>query len=137
MEERQAGITALVTAYARAYHATHDSPKIFDDFLADQMYSEEEHSRFDQNLAEMLNVIDPDLAATNPDQATTLAGVMHLMHGPVTLSRSQYAEDCLTESIRHGVQQYVMLGAGFDTLAFRQPALVAQLQVFEIDHPTT
>ena len=36
MEENranQAGITALITAYARAYHAAHDSPLIFDDTL--------------------------------------------------------------------------------------------------------
>ncbi len=137
MAVNQAGITALVTAYARAYHATHDSPLIFDDFLADAFYTKEEHAAFDHNLAQMLPEVAPDLAATNPDQATALAWVIQLMHGPVTLSRSRYAEDRLEAAIRQGIRQYVNLGAGFDTFAFRRPDLAARLQIFEVDHPAT
>jgi methyltransferase (TIGR00027 family) len=137
MAEKQAGITALVTAYARAYHLTHDSPKIFDDFLADQFYTPEEHTFFDQNLAGMLQLIDPAFATTQPDVATALARVMQLHHGPVTLSRSRYAEDCLEESIRRGTEQYVILGAGFDTFAFRRPDLSPSVQIYEVDHPAT
>ena len=43
MEENQAGVTALATADARAYHAVHDTSKIFDDFLADQLFNGDEH----------------------------------------------------------------------------------------------
>jgi methyltransferase (TIGR00027 family) len=136
MEERQAGITALITAYARAYHATHDSQKIFDDFLADQYYTQEEHVLFDQNLAGLVQMVEPDLAATYPDQATALASVMQLHNGPITLSRSRYCEDCLEQAIQRGVEQYVILGAGMDTFAFRRPDL-GQVQVFEVDHPVT
>jgi methyltransferase (TIGR00027 family) len=137
MEDRQAGVTALVTAYSRAYHATHDSPKIFDDFLADQLYTPEEHTSFDRNLAGLLKMIDPETAAQNPDQTTALARVIQLHNGPITLSRSRYAEDSLDEAVRHGVEQYVILGAGFDTFAFRRPDLLQRLQVFEVDHPVT
>jgi methyltransferase (TIGR00027 family) len=137
MKENQAGITALITAYARAYHATHDSPKIFDDFLADQFYTAQEHIDFDRYLAESIKLIDPELAASQPDQATALAHVMQLHNAPITLSRSRYAEDCLEEAVKNGVQQYVILGAGFDTFAFRRPDLLTRLQVFEVDHPIT
>jgi methyltransferase (TIGR00027 family) len=137
MSENQAGITALVTAYARAYHATHDSPVVFDDALADQMYTPEEHAQFNQNLAGMLSLVAPDLAATRPDPATALAWSMQLMNEPVTLSRSRYTEDCLEQAARLGARQYVILGAGFDTFAFRRPDLLAALQVFELDHPVT
>ena len=137
MQTNRPWITALITAYARAYHATHDDPKIFDDFAADRLYSTEEHAQFDHNLAQMLPAIDPDLAAMNPDEATALAAVIQLMHGPVTLSRSRYAEDCLQAAVEQGVEQYVILGAGFDTFAFRRPDLLAKLEVFEVDHPVT
>lgn len=137
MTERQAGVTALVTAYSRAYHATHDSPKIFDDFLADQFYTAEEHARFDQNLAGLLPLIDPELAATHPDPATALAWVIQLHNGPVTLSRSRYTEDCLELALAQGARQYLILGAGFDTFAFRRPELADRLAVFEVDHPVT
>lgn len=137
MEEKQAGVTALVTAYSRAYHATHDDPKIFDDFLADQMFTAEEHLFFDQNLAGLLPLIDPALAESHPNQASALAWVMQLHNGPITLSRSRYTEDRLDEAIQQGVQQYVILGAGLDTFAFRRPELADRLHVFEVDHPTT
>jgi methyltransferase (TIGR00027 family) len=137
MEENQAGITALVTAYARAYHATHDSPLIFNDFMADQFYTKDEHISFDHHLAETLKMIAPELEAQHPDQATALAYVMQRHNGPITLSRSRYAEDSLDKAIQQGVQQYVILGAGFDTFAFRRPELKDRLQIFEVDHPTT
>lgn len=137
MERNQAGVTALVTAYARAYHATQDAPKIFDDFLADQYYSTEEHAEFDKNIAGMINLVDPAMAARQPEPAATLARVMQLQLGPVTLSRSRYTEDCLEEAIQQGVRQYVILGAGFDTFAFRRPDLREQLRIFEVDHPVT
>ena len=137
MEEKQAGITALITAYARAYHVTHDFPLIFNDFLADQFYTREEHILFDQQLAGMLKLVAPELEAQHPDQASALAMVMQLHNGPITLSRSRYSEDCLEEAIRQGVQQYVILGAGFDTFAFRRPELEDRLQIFEVDHPVT
>jgi methyltransferase (TIGR00027 family) len=35
------------------------------------------------------------------------------------------------------VQQYLMLGAGFDTFSYRQPSWASDLQIFEIDHPAT
>ena len=49
MAEKQAGMTATVMAYARAYHATHDSPKNFDDFLADSLFTSEEHTQTDSD----------------------------------------------------------------------------------------
>ncbi len=140
MQNNQAGVTALVTAYARAYHATHDSPKIFDDFLADQFYTKDEHEQFDRNLAQMIGVLGsvaPDLVESNRDEQTALAGVMQMLHGPITLSRSRYTEDCLEEAIRQGVKQYVILGAGFDTFAFRRRDLLFSLAVYEVDHPVT
>jgi methyltransferase (TIGR00027 family) len=137
MAQNQTWITAFITAYARAYHATHDSSKIFDDYLADDYYTPEEHASFDQNLAGMLDLIDPELAAGHPDQATALARVMQTLHEPVTLSRSRFCEDCLAEAIRQGARQYVILGAGFDTFAFRRPDLLARLRVFKLDHPMT
>jgi methyltransferase (TIGR00027 family) len=138
MDEKWASITALITAYCRGYHATHDSPKIFDDFLAAELFTSEEHHAFDRQLAGQLQVINPERAAANPDQATALACVMQTHNGPITLSRSRYTEDQLIgHAVEQGISQYVILGAGFDTFAFRRPDLLDRLQVFEVDHPST
>lgn len=50
MEDNQVSRTALINAYIRGYHATNDTPKIFDDFLAHQLLTEEEHKSFDHSL---------------------------------------------------------------------------------------
>lgn len=51
------------------------------------------------------------------------------------VARSRYAEDLLARAVDAGVTQYVLLGAGLDTFAHRNP--YQQLRVFEVDHPAT
>jgi methyltransferase (TIGR00027 family) len=51
--------------------------------------------------------------------------------------RSRYAEDQLAAAAERGVRQYVVLGAGLDTFAYRNPYQSAGLHVFEVDHPAT
>jgi methyltransferase (TIGR00027 family) len=49
--------------------------------------------------------------------------------------RSRYAEDRLAAAVARGVAQYVLLGAGLDSFAYRNP--FPELRVFEVDHPST
>jgi methyltransferase (TIGR00027 family) len=51
--------------------------------------------------------------------------------------RSRFAEDELADATTQGVRQYVVLGAGLDTFAYRQPPSAGALQIFEVDHPAT
>jgi methyltransferase (TIGR00027 family) len=50
-------------------------------------------------------------------------------------ARSRYAEDRLAEAVANRVTQYVVLGAGLDTFAYRNP--FPALRVFEVDFPAT
>jgi methyltransferase (TIGR00027 family) len=47
--------------------------------------------------------------------------------------RSRYAEDCLYEAYTRGVRQYLLLGAGVDTFAWRRPVWAEGLEVIEAD----
>ena len=51
-------------------------------------------------------------------------------------ARSRIAEEALTEAVNAGATQLVVLGAGFDTLAYRTP-LAGRLRIFEVDFPAT
>ncbi len=51
--------------------------------------------------------------------------------------RSRFVEDELSRCVAAGVRQYVVLGAGLDTFACRNPYRDEGLQVFEVDHPGT
>lgn len=79
MKENQVSRTALFMAYVRGYHAMHDTPKIFDDFLAYRLLKEEERAFIDQQFtptAQFIQSIDPASAASCHDQATCLAWAM-------------------------------------------------------------
>ena len=52
-------------------------------------------------------------------------------------ARSRFAEDSLAAAVAGGVRQYVVLGAGLDTFAHRNPFEAEGLKVFEVDHPLT
>ncbi len=138
MEENKASQMAIGTAYLRGYHATHDNPKIFDDFLAYQFLTEEERLSIEKQLVMAAQITDPARAASFPDQEAALAWMIKSWTAlPLAVSRARYTEDSLGEAVRQGVKQYVLLGAGMDTFVFRCPELVKQLQVFEVDHPAT
>lgn len=128
--------TALNAAFNRAHHYAHDSQKIFEDSMAHLMLSDSEREFIANRHAERLKRLDPDLAATCRDLDEMVSCFMR--GGSVTaeiLSRSRYAEEILEEGIGQGVKQYVLIGAGMDTFAFRRPDLNQHLQVFEIDRP--
>jgi len=49
--------------------------------------------------------------------------------------RSRVAEDCLEAAVANGVNQYVVLGAGLDSFAYRQPDWARTMMIVEVDHP--
>ncbi|WP_051468497.1 class I SAM-dependent methyltransferase [Actinomadura oligospora] len=81
---------------------------------------------------------DDVVAALLGDAADELVGY-HRAHGDhvvlwgtraLGVTRSRFVEDRIAAS---GVEQYVLLGAGLDTFAFRN----SDVRVFEVDHPDT
>ena len=54
-----------------------------------------------------------------------------------TAARSRIAEDALSGVVERGIRQMVILGAGLDTFALRNPHSARQIRIFEVDHPAT
>ena len=134
MRENQFSISAMMTAYIRAYHSMHDTPKIFDDFLAYRIIPHEVRTLIERGLNKDKLFKDPKSIDLSSDQKT---GSISLMKETNVLSRARYTEDALEKAIKEGVKQYVILGAGMDTFAFRRTELIDRLEVFEVDHPAT
>lgn len=139
MEANHFSRTAMGTAFMRAYHAAHDHPKIFDDFLAHRLLTAEEQRIIEARHIELFQRTDPARAAACSDRPGLLAAWMQTgAPAPIVFGRARYAEDLLEKAVRQQeVSQYVILGAGLDTFAWRRPDLVARLQIFEVDHPAT
>lgn len=134
MKENQSSISAMMTAYIRAYHSIHENPKIFDDFLAYRIIPQEVRTLIERGLNKDKLLKDPKSIDLSSDQKISFASLMKETN---VLSRARYAEDALDKAIKEGVRQYIILGAGMDTFAFRQLELIDWLEVFEIDHPDT
>jgi methyltransferase (TIGR00027 family) len=110
--------TALTAAAARAAHLIVDSaPTIFADRLASRLLGEQAGELIGYHRAHGSHLV---LAAARA-QVTC---------------RSRYAEDRLTDAAERGITQYVILGAGLDSFAYRSP-LAGRVRVFEVDHPAT
>jgi methyltransferase (TIGR00027 family) len=105
--------TAQRVALRRAAHQILDDPKVFDDPLA---------------VAIADGDSEPPGDARQPHSRSLRAFLV---------VRSRYAEDQLASAVERGVRQYVVLGAGLDTFAYRNPFQSAGLHVFEVDHPAT
>jgi methyltransferase (TIGR00027 family) len=118
MESRKASDTAALTAVLRAAHQlVDDEPRIVDDPIAVRLL-EDASERIAAQRAALLS-----------------PGLMGFRAAVVL--RSRYAEDQLIQAVERGVGQFVILGAGLDTFAYRQPAFGRGLQIYEVDHPAT
>ncbi len=120
MEPARPSRTALRVALRRAAHQLHDRPIVFADPIAVSILGTE----YVQELRRT-----PDPAPGQKARPFSIAMRAHLV------ARSRYAEDNLAQAVASGVTQYVLLGAGLDTFAHRNP--YASLRVFEVDHPAT
>ena len=53
------------------------------------------------------------------------------------IKRDRAAEKELESAVGDGIEQYILLGAGFDTFPYRQPRWARSLSIIEVDHPTS
>jgi methyltransferase (TIGR00027 family) len=81
------------------------------------------------------------LALAEPDSDWRERGDMHPIgtrpFRAAIVARARFIEDLVADQSAHGVDQYVLLGAGLDTLAQRRPDIGHRVRVFEIDQPGT
>lgn len=129
----QKSMTALVSAFARAYHTQNCSVRIFDDRIAGKLLSDEEYGQIAKSMADGIAFFNPSLADAPPEDA--LRWIVDNQLSPSPLGRAAFAEQALRKAVSGGAGQYLILGAGYDTFAYRQPAWAADLQIFEIDLP--
>jgi methyltransferase (TIGR00027 family) len=112
MENGRPSKTALRVAIRRATHQVLDRPPILADPIAGPLLG----------------------AAFAVDREREMHPVARSFRAFMA-ARSRFVEDRLAEAIAAGVAQYVVLGAGLDTFAWRNP--FPPLRVFEVDFPAT
>lgn len=119
MKKDSSSLTALRVAMRRAAHQVIDDPIVFSDPLAFHMLG-------------MRNQSGKQLDLALPEQTP-----VESRYRAYLAARSRYAEDELHAAVKRGITQYVILGAGLDTFAYRNPYPDNVLHVYEVDHPAT
>src|ERR1700730_13669386 len=113
MQTGQPSQTARGAAAHRAVHQTLDCGAIFTDPFAGAILDDETRARL------------PAMAADPPHRP-----MRHFI-----AARSRFSEDTLAACVARGVRQTVILGAGLDTFAMRNPHAGKGARVFEVDYP--
>jgi methyltransferase (TIGR00027 family) len=115
MKPNEPSCTALIIARQRAAHQVLDHGSILYDPFAMKILREDE-----KDVLQFAN--------EHP-----LVSIGRLF----TTARSRIAEDALSRAVERGVRQIVILGAGLDTFALRNPHGARQIRIYEVDHPAT
>ena len=123
MLDRNHSRTAEATAAIRACHLRYDSPLVFADPYAAQLTSP-----LWRAVASSPMLYWPIVRG--------LLGALRPVHGWI-LVRDQLTVDELQGFVARGGRQYVLLGAGFDSIALRRPDWLLGVNIIEVDHPAT
>jgi methyltransferase (TIGR00027 family) len=115
MKPNEPSRTALMIARQRAAHQLLDQGAILHDPFALKILCEDE-----KNVLQFAN-------------AHPSASIGRLF----TAARSRIAEVALSGAVERGVSQMVILGAGLDTFALRNPHGARLIRIYEVDHPAT
>ncbi|MCD6569821.1 MAG: class I SAM-dependent methyltransferase [Deltaproteobacteria bacterium] len=119
MEDKRPSKTAIGAALMRAIHLIlDDNPKILEDRLALPFIGNHYEGIIQENR----------VCFQTPE--------LNFFRSFVVM-RNRYTEDQLEEAIACNVTQYVILGAGLDSFAYRRRDLSDFLQIYEVDHPST
>ncbi len=113
--------TAEGALLGRAMHALHAQDPILDDGWA-------------------IHLLAPALRELARDASFAETGMQRAGFDPrpvlaVNLGCLRFAEDAVERAVEAGIDQYVVLGAGFDTFALRRHDMAGRVTVHEVDHP--
>ena len=135
--DNKASITALMSSFGRAFHAENEKHPVFADHLAKELLTAEEYAAVQGYILGGAQFFEPEIdpAAFQPKELLRRLVNVHIAPSP--LCRAAYTEKALKAAVLTGTKQYVMLGAGMDTFAFRETEFLSKYRVFEVDHPLT
>jgi methyltransferase (TIGR00027 family) len=121
--------TSIWAAAARAVGAREPDPRVRNpDWLAERFIGPEERAVLADHP--LIAALDAPL-----DQFQTNMEVL----GPARLliSRTRFIDDRFEAALRDGTRQFIIMGAGFDTRAYRFARRLADAHVIEVDQPHT
>lgn len=119
-------MTALISAFARAYHCENSNIKIFNDNVSRKLFSTDEWNLIIDKFTSGIKYFNPKFYGTKEE---SIKWIMNNQIAPSILGRSAFCEESLLNAINFGTKQYLIFASGYDTYAYRYN----NINVFEID----
>ena len=135
--DNKASITALMSSFGRAFYTENEEHPVFRDFLAKELMTAEEYTGVQNYILGGVQFFEPEIDPAKQEPKELLRRLVNVHIAPSPLCRAAYTEKALKTAVLTGTKQYVILGAGMDTFAFREPEFLSKYRVFEVDHPLT
>ncbi len=126
-----------MSSFGRAFHAENEKHPVFADNLAKKLMTAEEYAAVGGYILSGAQFFEPDIDLEKQEQTKLLRRLVNDHIAPSPLCRAAYTEQALKTAVKTGTEQYVILGAGMDTFAFRETEFLSKHRVFEVDHPLT
>lgn len=128
-------LTALLSAFSRAYHLKNSENPVFSDFIAEKMLAHDEYSAVKNYLFKGAKFFlsDEEIKRCGKNEQSILKEIVDYYLSPNPLCRSAWAEKSLKIARLSGVKRYVVLGTGLDTFAFRNSDFLINGEVIEVD----
>ena len=133
----KASITALMSSFGRAFHSENEEHPVFADHLAKELMTAEEYAAVQGYVLGGAQFFEPEIDPAKQEPNALVRKLVNTHIAPSPLCRAAYTEKALKTAVLTGTKQYIILGAGLDTFAFREPEFLSKYKVFEVDHPMT
>ena len=130
-------ITAMMSSFGRAFHAENEKHPVFEDYLSKELMTAEEYAAVQSYILGGAKFFEPKIDSANAEPTELLRRLVNVHIAPSPLCRAAYTEQALKTAVLTGTKQYIILGAGMDTFAFRETEFLTKHKVFEVDHPLT
>jgi len=119
-------LTPIWAAVGRALGARDPDPRVRNpDSWAERLIGVEEYRSLGDHPLVRASYSTPDPA----DRVEVLTAVRQM------IVRTRFIDERLEAAVQRGVTQVVILGAGYDSRAYRLDELLKPTHVFEVDHP--
>lgn len=118
-------MTALVSCFVRAYHTENSNIKVYNDAFASKILTKEEYFNIALNMTSGIKFFNPNYEGDEP-----LKWIVNNNIGPSVLARAAFNEKHLFNDIKLGLEQYVIIASGYDTIGYK---VNKKIKVFELD----
>ena len=133
MQENR-NLTALTGLFARAWHNEQYAVRVLEDDVSRKLLTDAEYRAVGEHMTAGISFFAPQFSGTK-EQALRLVATEYLC--PSVLARAVFSEQALQTAAKIGTAQYLILGAGYDTFPYRQPAFAKNMRIFELDRAAT